>query len=289
MTPLVTVVGSINVDTVLSVDHHPRPGETVIGLAITDRPGGKGANQALAASRAGATSLLIARIGSDAAGKEYRTALSTRGVGVQHLLQTPGLPSGRAVVSVDQRGENSIVVIPGANSALTRDDVRSAEASIAASSVVLLQLETPADAVEEALLLARKHAVPSMLNASPVTPAAVTLAHLADVVIVNEHERAQLPDIKNPCVTLGAKGASWHQYTASPSRIEVVDTTGAGDAFAGTLAASLALGSTPEEALDHAVAAGTEATTWSGAQPWQLGSTPLRRISSMSDASPENQ
>jgi ribokinase len=275
VTALVTVIGSINIDTVLTVDGHPRPGETVLGLAIADKPGGKGANQALAASRAGADTLMVGRVGSDAAGMDYRTALSQKNIGVQDVLQTPGMSSGRAVVCVDQRGENSIVVIPGANTALTPDDISNAEASIAASNVVLLQLETPGDAVYEALVLARRHSVLSILNASPVTPTAVALAQLADVVIVNEHERAQLPDIQNPCVTLGARGATWHGYTSYPSPAEVVDTTGAGDAFAGTLAAVLALGSTPQEALDKAVAAGTRATTWAGAQPWQLGTARL--------------
>jgi ribokinase len=270
MTTLVTVVGSLNIDTVLTVDRHPAPGETAMGLEIVDRPGGKGANQALAASRTGVETLIIGRIGADGAGQEYRQALREKGVGVQHLLQTPGMPSGRAIVCVDHRAENNIVVIPGANTALSRDDVRTAEASIAASKAVLLQLETPNEAVEEALLLARKHSVLSILNASPVTPGAAALAELADVVIVNEHERAQLPGIQNPCVTLGAKGAIWHTYTSCPSPVSVVDTTGAGDAFAGTLAGYLALGSDPKEALDRAVAAGTEATTWAGAQPWNF-------------------
>jgi ribokinase len=265
MSCLVTVVGSLNIDTVVGVERHPRPGETVLGLELVDRPGGKGANQALAVRRAGARALLIGRVGMDEDGRMYREALSARGVDVHHVHRTPKFESGRAIVCVDGRAENSIVVIPGANTALSRQDVLAAEASIAASALLLLQLESPAEVVELALQLARKHGVFSVLNASPVTPTAEKLASQADLVIVNEHERAQLPNIKNACVTLGAKGASWLSL--------VVDTTGAGDAFAGTLAGYLALGWDPADALQKAVEAGTEATTWPGAQPWVFEAT----------------
>lgn len=273
MSCLVTVVGSLNIDTVVGVERYPRPGETVLGLELIDRPGGKGANQALAVSRTGARALLIGRVGMDEGGRMYREALSARGVDVQHVQRTPGAESGRAIVCVDGHGENSIVVIPGANTALSKDDVLAGEATIKASTVLLLQLESPGEAVELALQLARKHGVFSVLNASPVTPPAENLASQADLVIVNEHERAQLPTVKNACVTLGAKGASWHSHTKRPSAAAVVDTTGAGDAFAGTLAGYLALGWDPADALQKAVEAGTEATTWPGAQPWVFDAT----------------
>jgi ribokinase len=273
MSCLVTVVGSLNIDTVVGVERHPRPGETVLGLELVDRPGGKGANQALAVRRAGARALLIGRVGMDEDGRMYREALSARGVDVHHVHRTPKFESGRAIVCVDGRAENSIVVIPGANTALSRQDVLAAEASIAASALLLLQLESPAEVVELALQLARKHGVFSVLNASPVTPTAEKLASQADLVIVNEHERAQLPNIKNACVTLGAKGASWLSHTRRPLPALVVDTTGAGDAFAGTLAGYLALGWDPADALQKAVEAGTEATTWPGAQPWVFEAT----------------
>lgn len=270
MSALVTVVGSMNIDTVVTVDVHPQPGETVLGRDRVARPGGKGANQAAAAAATGASTTLIAVIGADGPGRAYRDALAERGIDVSGVTESTESASGAAFIAVNTSGENSIIVMSGANLDLDPQLVR--EALSPDTKVVITQLESPPDAVEAALRRARELGVISILNASPVIPRAAELAALADIAIVNEHEAEQL-GLTDACVTLGARGATWKGETVAPPKVDVVDTTGAGDVFAGTLAGQLALGADHSTALRAAVEASAQATTTAGAQPWQLTTT----------------
>jgi ribokinase len=270
----VVVLGSLNLDLVTTVDAHPTPGETVRGTGLARLPGGKGANQALAAARAGAQTRLIGRVGADEAGSAYRSGLSERGVDCTGIEAVDGEPTGHALIAVDARGENTIIVIPGANGALDESqlaDPATVEA-ITGADVLLLQLEIPLPTVRRAASLARDAGVRVLLNPSPWADLPADLLAAADPVIVNEHEAALLPpgQAGSVCVTLGADGARWGDHHVAAARIDVVDTTGAGDAFAGTLAAALATGAGEREALAAATAAATEACGWPGAQNWTL-------------------
>ncbi len=267
----VCVVGSLNIDLVTRVEAHPRPGETVRGSGLDRLPGGKGANQAAAAARAGARTLLCGRIGAD--GPDYRDGLAERGVDVTGVHTAADTPTGHALIAVDGHGENTIIVIAGANATMTAAQVQRHADVIASAGVVLLQLEIPMPAVLRAAELARAAGVRVVLNPSPwqVPPAA--LLAVADPVVVNEHEAERLPSVAaaSVCVTLGAGGARWGEHeAAAPDDVTVVDTTGAGDAFAGALAAALAAGTPDAEALRLAVAAGSAACAWPGAQGWRL-------------------
>lgn len=264
----VCVVGSLNIDLVTEVAAHPRSGETVRGAGLDRRPGGKGANQALAAAKAGASSRLIGRIGAE--GVRYRQGLVDRGVDCSNVQVAPGQPTGHALIAVDRRGQNTIIVVPGANATLTPeglpvDVLRSAD-------VLLVQLEVPVPTVVRASRIAADAGVRVVLNPSPWTALPDHLLELADPVIVNEHEAARLPAgvARSVCVTLGCEGARWGETTVPTPLVEVVDTTGAGDAFAGTLAAALASRAEPKQALRAAVEAGAQCCTHPGAQDWSL-------------------
>jgi ribokinase len=265
----VCVIGSLNIDLVTKVDLHPRPGETVRGAGLQRFPGGKGANEALAAARAGARTFMCGRIGSDETGKAYRAGLIERGVECSGVLAVPGTASGHALIAVDGKGENTIIVIPGANGEFTDVD-RHADA-IASADVLLLQLEIPLSSVIRAVNLAKRNKIRVILNPSPWIPLPQEMLDVIDPLIVNEHEAEQLRGTpRSICVTLGARGARWDDLTVPVPPMPVVDTTGAGDAFAGALAAALADGLNRSDALRRAVAAGTEACGWHGAQGWQL-------------------
>ena len=270
-TSRVCVVGSLNIDITARVSALPAPGETVLGTSLVRSPGGKGGNQALAAARAGVGVMMVGRIGDDDDGARYVRGLRERGVGCLGVRTTPGTPTGTALVVVDQHGENSIVVVAGANAAVTPADVDDASAILRRSDVLLLQLELTAPAVEHAARIAADAGVRVVLNASPWTAPSAELLALADVVIVNEREAAQLGDAASSvCVTLGAGGARWGTETAAAPRITPVDTTGAGDAFAGALAAAIARGADRAGALRAAVRAGAKACEHHGAQGWTL-------------------
>ncbi|MGH3425691.1 MAG: ribokinase [Nocardioidaceae bacterium] len=269
MTARVVVVGSLNIDLVVGVERHPGPGETVLGGELTRLPGGKGANQALAAARAGAAVHLVGRVGDDADGQTYLAGLAGSGVDVTHVRQTPDATTGTALITVADSGENTIVVAPGANGWVRPSDVDDADGTIRAADVLLVQLELPMDTVVRAVEVARRAGVRAVVNASPVRDVPGALLDAADPVIVNEPEARAL-GLSDACVTLGARGARWGGRRADPPPVEVVDTTGAGDVFAGTLAARLAEGRTAGEALWSAVDASAAATTWRGAQGWQL-------------------
>jgi ribokinase len=263
----VVVVGSINLDVLTRCARFPDPGETVPGTTVEFGPGGKGANQARAAARAGAHVTFIGAVGDDGAGERVLPALTDAGV-LARVTRTPG-GTGVAVVTVDDRGENSIVVVPGANAALTLND--GDRAAIAAADVVLLQLEIPTPVVLDAARTARAAGTTVLLNPSPVRSLPAQLWALVDVVIVNRAEAAQLADrlgsVPLVITTLGADGARATGPAGTVEvpglRVPVVDTTGAGDAFTGTLAASWDL--PLEDRLTRANTAGAVATTVAGA------------------------
>jgi len=257
--PRLTVVGSINLDLVARSDRLPRSGETVSGATFTRVPGGKGANQAVAAARLGAAVRLIACVGEDELAAPALAELERSGVDLDHVKRVPG-PTGVALIIVNAAGENTIVVAPGANLELGPDDLDLGDAD-----AVLCQLEIPLETVERASELAPDG---FFLNAAP----ACGRVPAADVTIVNRYELVELPHRDGViAVTLGAEGAviledGQEVARATPPKVEVVDGTAAGDAFTACLVVSLLEGREREEALTRACAAGALAASRFGAQ-----------------------
>jgi ribokinase len=268
----VFVLGSINQDYVLFADRRPGAGETVTGVTLVTRNGGKGANQAVAAVDSGAAVMMLARIGDDGAGSAQRHDLAARGVDVSLVTTTPDVSTGTAFVTVTPDGENSVLVAPGANGRVQPGDVKAAASLIADHSVLVAQLEVPVDAVVEAVSLCgpKTHV---LLNAAPFAPLPGGLLERIDTLVVNRVEAEAMVDapivgiggaresatmltghgVRAAVVTLGADGAvvaTAGRCTHVPApRVPVIDTTGAGDVFVGTLAALLA----DDQPLDRAV------------------------------------
>ena len=271
----VCVVGSVNMDVTLDVGALPRPGETVLASSLTYAPGGKGGNQAVAAARAGAAVQFVGAVGDDASAEALRAHLLANRVGLDGIVAIPG-PSGTAIIVVDADAENTIVVAPGANGRLTLD-AADARALVADCDVLLTQLEIPVPTAVAAARAARPAGAVVMANASPAGQDADALAELAavaDVVIANESEADEWPWRPDHFViTLGARGAHYvgadGEFTVPSPAVAAVDTTGAGDVFAGVLAANWPPnpGSAPERlrALRRACAAGALATLTPGA------------------------
>ncbi len=266
----VAVLGSINMDLVTSVARRPAPGETVLGTAFATVPGGKGANQAIAARRAGARVEFLGAVGDDVFAEQLRSTLVASGVGVDRLRTIPG-PSGIAAITVDDGGENSIIVVGGANARLTELDRRDLEV-IAAADILLCQLEIPIATVAAAARHARDNATVVVLNPSPVAELPARLWADVEVAVVNSGEAEQLgavvDSVPHVVTTRGGAGATYRgpdgRHCSYPSpRVRVVDTTGAGDSFTGALVAAWGRG--PETALPYACAAGASATTVLGA------------------------
>ncbi len=263
------MVGSVNIDQSFAVHALPQPGETVLASSLTSSPGGKGGNQAVAAARAGASVELVAALGDDSAAVHLRAHLRDNEVGLDGTVTVPG-PSGAAVIVVDAGAENTIVVAAGANSHLS---MASAEARrvVAAADVVLLQLEIPMEAVLAAARVGLEAGALVIVNASPAGADPTELAALAqvvDVIIVNEVEANEWHwPVDHLVITRGSAGARYRGRETSldvpAPPVEAVDTTGAGDVFAGVLAAEWLLG--PEIALRRACAAGALATLTAGA------------------------
>ena len=291
--PEVAVVGSANLDLVVEVETVPVAGETVLGGDLRRIPGGKGANQAVAASRLGRRVAMIGRVGDDDAGAMLRAAMESAGVDTACLLATGDTPSGTALIAVGADGDNAIVVSPGANGRLSYADVESAAGVLAAAKVVLLQLEVPLEAVSAAVRCAQGTVV---LNPAPA-PAAMLPSDLldrVDVIVPNQTELATMaghaglspiggvgPEtavalarglpITAAVVTLGAAGAmvvtpTDATHVPAPAVVPV-DTTAAGDAFCGALADALVGGADLVDATRWAVRVGAAATLRHGAQP----------------------
>ena len=268
----VVVVGSLNVDLVTHVERHPKPGETVLGTGLERLAGGKGANQAVAASAAGATVVIVGCVGSDEAGSAYVTRLSALGIDAASIRVASGCPTGHALITVDDAGESSIVVVAGANAAVGVDDLEVLE-FVGPGDVVLLQLEVPLKVVTAAVRRASAKGARVVLNMSPYAAVPPDVVALANPLVVNEHEALLLADSEampaSLVVTFGAAGAAWDgdQLTGPVvDQTEVIDTTGAGDAFCGALSAALVAGADRRESLETALAAGSDAVRTFGAQ-----------------------
>lgn len=286
--PEIAVVGSANLDLVVEVPRVPLVGETVLGGDLARIPGGKGANQAVAAARLGRSVAMIGRVGDDEGGRMLRAALETDGVDTSHLTTTPNTPSGVALIAVGDDGDNSIVVSPGANSRLSVTDVEAAADVLDAAAVTLVQLESPVDAV---LAAAESAGGVVVLNPAPApsSPLPAKLLEAVDVIVPNQTELAlltghdgtvdvavaadsarQLP-IPTVVVTLGALGAlavveGEVSHIAAPE-VEPVDTTAAGDSFCGALADALVRKEPIVDAVRWAVRVGAATTLRPGAQP----------------------
>jgi ribokinase len=251
------------------VDILPRPGETALAASVRSTPGGKGANQAVAAARAGAQVQFVGAVGDDLAAAQLREHLNTNGVGTDGLITLSG-PSGNAVVIVDSSGENIIVVAPGANGQLTLDSA-SLRSLVADCDVLLLQLEIPVATATAAAREAHSAGVTVILNASPSGGDEAELARVAevtDVLVVNETEAAHwVWPVPHRVITRGARGATYTgdgaEFTVAAPTVEALDTSGAGDVFAGVLAAGWA--TDRDHALRRACAAGALATLVPGA------------------------
>ncbi len=284
------VLGSVNRDYTVLVERHPLPGETVLGGDLKVATGGKGANQAVAAARAGAKPIFVGAVGSDSVGTDVLSDLEARGVDVSHVVRSAE-PTGIALIQVDHTGENTIVVAAGANGTL---DATTTSATIAAlvdkSSVLLCQLEIPADVVSAAASEIERSGGRFVLNLSPSRYVSPKLLAFADPLILNETEASDLASsaIDGPAdaetiarrllsgsrsvvITLGSDGVvvadSFGVTHLEAQRVAVVDTTGAGDAFAGALAAELDTGASLTDAVLAGIAAGTAAVQYLGAQP----------------------
>lgn len=288
----IVVVGSLNADLVVRVQRLPGPGETVPGSELTVLPGGKGANHAAAAGRLGGDVALLGRVGDDPHGRLLLDAAASADVDTRAVARLPGVATGTAVIAVDAAGENTIIVSPGANGRLAPDDL---DAGLVGSAGVLcLCLEIPQETVLAAARIAHAGGATVVLNLSPSAPVPAELLALVDVLLVNDHEAADLlgPDVPaagwpavgdalaargvaRAVVTLGAHGAVVLDPSAAGSQrvvavpavpVEAVDTTGCGDAFTGALAVRLAAGESLVDAARFAARVGAVAATRRGAQ-----------------------
>lgn len=270
MTGRVVVVGSLNVDHTAQVQHLPRPGQTVIARDYQRALGGKGFNQAVTAARQGADVVLVGCVGDDDGGTELLDALRGEGVSAAFVRRHADMPTGCAHISVDAHGKNSIVVVPGANAGASFPS-----AALEGASVLLAQLEVPLSVVTAALAAAHAAGIMTILNPAPARQLSDELLQHVDYLVPNEVESQHLGEVSfggTAIITQGERGAmvlcaGERDRHVPPVFVEPVDTTGAGDAFCGCLAAGLALGATLDEALRRASAAGAHAATIPGAMP----------------------
>jgi ribokinase len=287
---MITVFGSINMDLIATTERLPKPGETVAGTGFSTAAGGKGANQALAARRAGSSVRMAGAVGNDGFAEPALALLKEAGADLSTVKRVAE-PTGTALILVGGDGENMIAVVPGANGTVTAGDAAAAIGALAPTDIIMLQLEIPAKSVEEALAAAKLKGIATILNLAPLIPDAPRLGRLADIVIANETEferlagqdgmtnddreaalrRLHAETKQTLIVTLGGDGVIAIRDNvisrASGLVIEPVDTVGAGDTFCGYFAASLDQGLDFETALRRAAVAGSLACLKAGAQP----------------------
>jgi len=284
------VIGSSNTDMVVKTEKLPMPGETVIGGTFFMNPGGKGANQAVAAARLGGRVTFIARVGADLFGSQALQQFEKENIDTRFVTQDPEYPSGVALIGVDRHGENTIIVAPGSNRQLNVKDVANAFESIAEKSIILIQLEIPQETVEFAILSGKKKNCDVLLNPAPVQPVDGSALRNLSIITPNETEAEMLTGIRitdlktaeqaarqlhqagvpNVIITLGSKGAfvstgSNGKLVAAP-KVTAVDTTAGGDCFNGALAVAMAEGMKIEEAVGFACQAASLSVTRMGAQ-----------------------
>lgn len=285
------VLGTVNRDHVVVVEHHPIPGETLLGDSYGFGTGGKGSNQAVAAARAGVAPVFISAVGDDSAGRELLADLESKGVDISHVARLAGHPSGVALITVSRDGENSIVVAAGAGAALSADWAASTVAALVRpGSVLLAQLELPLPVVVATSLAASAAGARFALNLSPSQEVPEALLSIADPLIVNAGEasalagetfaslddaarvaRALASRCRSVVITLGERGAIVADRAGAEhfpaKKVPVVDTTGAGDSFAGALAAALVMGASLSHAVRQGIAASALTVQHPGAQP----------------------
>ena len=286
----VFVLGSINQDFVLKVERRPEPGETVTNAELSTHNGGKGANQAAAAARLGASVAFLGRVGDDEFGEPLVQALEEKGIDTTLIKPASGTPTGAAFITVTPDGENAITVAPGANRSLTPGDVEAAADEIGGAGVFVAQMEVPVQAVLRAVEVAAEKGTRALVNLAPTFEVPRELLEKLDPLVVNEHEAAFLlgrevegvkgalsaaPELltsgpRSAVITIGEDGAVLAdgesvEHLPAPE-VDVVDTTGAGDAFVGALATQIARGASLQEAVAYAVRAGAAAVTKEGAQ-----------------------
>lgn len=293
----IVVAGSSNTDLVIKTERIPEPGETVLGGRFMMAPGGKGANQAVAAQRLGADVTFVACVGDDLFGKDAVEGYRKEGMNISHVSVKEGVPSGVASIFVDAAAENVIVVAPGANSELGKEEIDAAGAEISQADFVLMQLETPMETVEYAAAKAVEAGTKVVLNPAPaaklsdslleklwlITPNRTEAQLLTGLPVTNEAEAGAAAEalaakgVKNVVITLGSKGAyilsEGFRGTVPANPVKAVDTTAAGDTFNGALCVALSEGRTLREACVFAAKASAIAVTRMGAQP----SIPYRR------------
>ncbi|MGY4496737.1 ribokinase [Bradyrhizobium sp. GM24.11] len=287
----VFVAGSINMDVVATADRHPRVGETVAGRQVLYFPGGKGANQAVAASRLGAKTTLIGRLGTDSFGAELKTFLTAQGIDPGSIKETPETHTGTAIITV-AASDNTIVVIPGSNALVSADDV--ADAPLAKGDVAVSQFEIPLPTIAAFFQRARAAGATTLLNPAPAQKMSGELLALVDILVLNETELGFLVGVElsesdeaakiiavarklqarkdqTICVTLGKRGvlalAASEEFAVQGRVVKAVDTTGAGDCFVGALASHLADGVPLRAALAFANAAASISVQRMGAGP----------------------
>lgn len=290
MNPRITIVGSLNMDLVVRCPRIPQPGETVIGGDLNYIPGGKGANQAVAAALQGAEVNMVGRVGNDSFADLLIDNLHKSGLDTNYMRRDEEAATGVALIVVDEQGENSIVVASGANMRMTSEDVAAAGNIIADSDVLLLQLEVPLEVVTEAAQIAKDHQVTVVLNPAPAKQLPDELLKLVDVLVPNETETALLTDmsvenldqltraagtlaglgINSVVITMGRRGAmlvsNGNQEVFEPFQVQPVDTTAAGDAFSASLAVAVGEGKSLPDAVRWANGAGALTTLRFGAQ-----------------------